>query len=413
MIQKFKIFRDVENDTLIIKELAVVNKVLKRVDNLSISSEDFSVVTNNNEQTVSSPINPGGSIKLWFPGNDVAVVQLDSKENIKESNEVNNLTRLNLNIPQQPKHCFQTPTPEPIVLSTARILEGHSGGVLSLDFSPDGDLLASGSIDNTLRLWTVEDGSLLRTMYGHPFPILVLKFTPNGSFIITGSTDGLGRLWRVSDGKLINTLEGHAGWINSLDVSRDGGYIATCADDYTVRLWRMFDAKEIQNIDEGMSIISEIIFSPIEDKLIWSEKNGSIRIRSIEGTWIHKLNENGVPASSIAVSPNGNVIISGHYNGDIKLWDINSGDLLYTLKGHTLEITTLSISPGGNLLASGASDGVARVWNIDFVQTQPKLEFVLKGHKGPVNDISFSKQGSIIATASEDGTIRFWQLPEH
>jgi WD40 repeat protein len=249
-------------------------------------------------------------------------------------------------------------------------------------------------------------------MYGHPFPILGLKFTPNGSFIITGSTDALGRVWRVSDGKLINTLEGHSGWINSLDVSKDGGLIATCADDYTVRVWRMFDAKEIQNIDEGMSIISEISFSPINDNLIWSERNGSIRVRSIEGYWVQKFNENDVPASSIAVSPDGSVIVSGHFNGDIKLWDIDNGDLLHTLKGHTAEVTSLSISPGGNFLATGAIDGISRVWNIDSILTGPNLEFVLKGHKGPVNDITFSPDGSLIATASEDSTIRFWQVPD-
>jgi len=373
---------------------------------------NFTVITNQQVQAVNSDILPGGEIELLFPGNDSAAVQLDTKDIIEESDEANNSTRVNINIPPLPAHCFKTPTPEAVALSPTHILEGHSGGVLSLDFSPDGDLLASGSIDNTLRLWTVEDGSLLRTMYGHPFPILVLKFTPNGSFIVTGSTDGIGRLWRVSDGKLINTLEGHSGWINSLDVSKDGGLIATCADDYTVRVWRFFDANEIQYIDEGMSVISEISFSPNDDNLIWSENNGSIRIRSIKGDWIQKFNENDVPASSIAVHPGGNLIISGHFNGDIKLWDITDGKLLHTLKGHTGEVTSLSISPEGKFLVSGAIDGIPRVWKMKSDQSEPRLEFVLMGHQGTVNDITFSPQGSVIATGSEDGTIRFWHIPE-
>ncbi|MFN2176046.1 MAG: WD40 repeat domain-containing protein [Anaerolineales bacterium] len=378
----------------------------------TVVSGNFTVLTNEIEQEVDTPINPGDEIELLFPGKETASIQLDVANNIDESDEGNNSIRVNLTIPQLPQKCFQTPTPEAIALSPVHVLEGHSRGVLSLDFSPDGGLLASGSIDNTLRLWTVENGSLLRTMYGHPFPILTLKFTPNGSFIVTGSTDGLGRLWRVSDGKLINTLEGHSGWINSLDVSKDGGWIATCADDYTVRIWRMFDAKEIQTIDEGMAIISEISFLLQNDNLVWAERNGLIRVRSIDGAWIQKFNQNGIPTSSLAVSPDGNFIISGHFNGDIKFWDTNNGKLLYTLKGHTGEVTSLSISQDRNLLVSGSIDGIPRVWNIGLEQTSPFLVYVLKGHTGPVNDVAFSPKGSLVATGSEDGRILFWEIPE-
>ncbi len=142
------------------------------------------------------------------------------------------------------------------------------------------------------------------------------------------------------------------------------------------------------------------------------KKMDQFEFRSIEGDWIQKLNENDVPASSIAIPPGGNLIISGHFNGDIKLWDITDGKLLHTLKGHTGEVTSLSISPSGNFLGSGAIDGIPRVWKMKSDQSEPQLEFVLKGHQGTVNDITFSPQGSLIATGSDDGTIRFWHIPE-
>jgi WD40 repeat protein len=375
------------------------------------ASGAFSVRVNDYEQVVKNKLAVGEQTSLWFPGNDFASVQIDVSEEVDESDEKNNSIIQDFDIPNHPPRCFQTPTPQLSILKPTHTMAGHTAEVLSLDFSPDGNLIASGSIDNTMRIWDVREARLLRTMHGHPFPILTLMFSPNGSFLITGSTDSIGRVWRVSNGNLIGKLEGHAGWLNSLDISSDGAFIATCADDYTVRIWRFLDTKLIQTIDEGMSIVSQVAFTLDDNELAWSESNGNVRVWSLEGRWSHLLNNSKNSATSIAVAPVGDMLVSGHSDGSLEIWDLGSEELLYELSGHTNPVTSLSFSPDGKWLVSGSTDGRPRVWEFSAVGSIPRAIYILDGHEGPVNSVSFSPDGSLIASGSDDHTIRLWTLP--
>ena len=376
-------------------------------------SNDFTVQVNDSDQVVKDKLEPGTETSLWFPGEEIAEIQVDVSEDVNESDETNNCLTQKIKIPFYPPQCFQTPTPESTVLNPTHILEGHTAEVLSLDFSPDGNLIASGSVDNTMRIWDVRQARLMRTMHGHPFPVLSLKFTPNGSFIVTGSTDGIGRIWRVSNGDLVGDLQGHAGWLNSLDISLDGGLIATCADDYTVRVWRFMDAKQIQTIDEGMSIVSQVAFTPGGKELAWAENNGDVRVRSLDGSWLHVIQKSHSPASSLAITPDAEILVSGHSDGKLKVWDLEDGTLLYELSGHSDHVSSLVFSPDGNWLLSGSKDGKARIWQFSNKGSIPQAKYILNGHEGPVNVVAFSPDGDLIASGSDDRTIRLWSIPEN
>ncbi|HXF85589.1 MAG TPA: hypothetical protein VNK49_09385, partial [Anaerolineales bacterium] len=95
---------------------------------------------------------------------------------------------------------------------------------------------ASGSLDDTVRLWRVSDGTLLRTLEGHAGEVLSVAFSPDGQILASGSWDYTVRLWRTSDGTLLRTLEGHVGPVRSVAFSPDGQTLAS-AGDGTVRLW--------------------------------------------------------------------------------------------------------------------------------------------------------------------------------
>ena len=119
------------------------------------------------------------------------------------------------------------------------LLTGHTAGVLSVSFSPDGHTLASGSYDETVRLWDVGTGNPLRTLTGHTSYVASVSFSPDGRTLASGSWDDTIRLWEVSTGSLLRTLTGHTSYVASVSFSPDGRTLASGSWDDTIRLWEV------------------------------------------------------------------------------------------------------------------------------------------------------------------------------
>ena len=115
-----------------------------------------------------------------------------------------------------------------------RTLEGHTNSVTSVAFSPNGKLLASGSLDRTVKLWSIQDGSLLRTLEGHTSRVSSVAFSANGKLLASGSVDNTVKLWTAKDGSLVRTLEGHPGWVTSVAFTLSGATLIVTTDDEKV-----------------------------------------------------------------------------------------------------------------------------------------------------------------------------------
>ena len=177
-------------------------------------------------------------------------------------------------------------------------LVGHTDGINTVAFSPDGTMLASGAgaNDPSIRLWDVSTGENSFTFQGHTNEVLSVAFSPDGTILASGAgaNDPSVRLWDVASRKPFGILQGHENWVNSVAFSPDGTFLASGSDDRTIRIWDTRTATHTATLKHS--------------------------------TWV----------KSLAISPDGTILASASEDGMILLWDMQ-----YVLS-HPLTLTKLS-----------------------------------------------------------------------
>ncbi len=171
-----------------------------------------------------------------------------------------------------------TPTALALIATTAGFaLQGQSGSVSGVAFSPDGQMLAA-SGGKTVRLWRMNDGGLIRELEGHTDWVYATAFSPDGQTLASGSVDTTVRLWRVSDGSLIRELKGHTNTVNSVAFSPDGRTLASGSVDTTVRLWRVSDGGPLLTLRGHTYSVKSVAFSPDGQTIASGSADSTVRL---------------------------------------------------------------------------------------------------------------------------------------
>src|SRR6202050_3433430 len=134
-----------------------------------------------------------------------------------------------------------------------KIMDEHTQGVTSTAFSPDGKHIASGSVDNTIRVWDVQSVYVVAGPFeGHTQEVTSVAFSPDGKHIASGSNDNTIRVWDVQSGNVVaGPFEGHTQGVRSVAFSPDGKHIASGSNDNTIRVWDVQSGNVVAGPFEG------------------------------------------------------------------------------------------------------------------------------------------------------------------
>ncbi|KFH40933.1 Vegetative incompatibility protein HET-E-like protein [Hapsidospora chrysogenum ATCC 11550] len=283
-------------------------------------------------------------------------------------------------------------------------LEGHDGPVRFAAFSPDGRQIASSSHDSTIKVWDCESGVCMQTLEGHSDTVWSVAFSPDGRQIASGSNDGTIKVWDCESGACMQTLEGHSGSVWSVEFSPDGRHIASGLDNSTIKVWDCESSECTQTLEGHNGGVMSVAFSPNGQQITSGSHDDTIKVWDYKsGVCMQTLRGHSGTVWSVTFSPNGQQIASSSYDSTIKVWDCESSECTQTLEGHSNMVWSVAFSPDGRQIASG-SDVMIKIWDYKSGVYIQKLE----GHSDQVNSVAFSPGGQQIASCSDDGTIKVW-----
>ena len=294
---------------------------------------------------------------------------------------------------------------------------GHSSGIRSILFSPDGATLASASKEGTVSLWNTRTGE--QTDIPHRHTNSPFSLSPDGTVLASGNRDrnGTVSLWHIRTGEQ-QTLSGHERWVSCVSFSPDGSILASGGGDGTIYLWDLRTGEQkdtftgytmgYQRTHQSTKAITRLAFNPDGTTLVSECADTTVRLWNID-TGQHKDIRTGDSTAeiySLSMSPDNAMIVSGSNDGIIRIWDTRTGQRKRTLIGHTSIVSSLSFSPDSATLASGAWDNTIRLWD----PRTGKQHGILRGHRGSVNTLLYSPDGTTLASGDSKGFIRLWEV---
>jgi streptogramin lyase len=288
-------------------------------------------------------------------------------------------------------------------------LTGHTGAVANVAVSPDGKTLVSVGNDNTVRLWNVATGKLLKTLEGHTAWVGSVVITPDSNSVITAGGDNIIRVWDLKTQKEVKKLEGHTVAIRGLALTAGGKTLISGASDKTCRAWDLATGKEIKRYGDEKASVESVAVTPDGKYVLAGNDVGVITVFNAKtGAVLSKYDKHeGTMVYTITTSSDGKTAYSGARDKDIHVWDVATGKEIRRLKGHTEQVYQLTFSHDGKHLASAGYDKTVRVWDVATGQQLKKFE----GHTDGVQGVCFTPDGRFLFSASWDKTIRKWRLP--
>jgi WD40 repeat protein/class 3 adenylate cyclase len=271
-------------------------------------------------------------------------------------------------------------------------------------FSPDDRLLVAASMQNVVHIWDVDSGTEMAVIRGHGGLIEHVAFSPDGTRLLTASHDGTARLWDV-DGALTTTLP-HQHSPTFAAFSPDGMHVVTGGADNVGHVWDVTSGREIVAVKSDGGTLRDATFSPDGRQVATAGQDGRIVLwDTASGREIARLELGDAALVHLQFTPDSR-LAAATADGALRVWDKSTGVRTTVLKAEGVLRKAL-FSPDGQLVLTASNDNVAQLWRIDGVKLS-----ALTGHTNRITEAAFSSDGRLIATASLDGTARIWSAAD-
>lgn len=284
---------------------------------------------------------------------------------------------------------------------------GYEPWLRALAFHPGGEQLVCGDALGIFR-WHLPSGERLHALDDRTVGVWALCYSPNGRLLASAGVEGTIALWEPETGRCVGLLVGHTDTIWTMSFHPDGNLLASAGfEGQPILLWDLESMQCVARLEWHTEMCNSVAFSPDGSLLASGGLDRYIVLWEVASRRLLRVihSPEGV-VWSLAFSPDGRLLFSGGYDHYVRVWDVETGRCLRVLKGHTQWVMGMSCSPDGKLVASVSEDATVRVWDVQ----SGECVRVLVGHRNKGRSVCFSPDGKTLASSSSDQTVRLWDV---
>lgn len=311
-------------------------------------------------------------------------------------------------------------SPEP-KLEPIAVLRGHDESVRSATLDPTGERVVTGSADSNVRVWTLaSDPATFIELTDMENAVGDVGFTTDGAHVVAVSDDGMACIWDAEGDEAAVYMLGHLNEIASLAFARIDGHelVATASNDATVRIWDTTSFEDWISVDGHGQPVRSVAWSPRGDRVATGTSAGLVHLwdQDGQGPLVEHQHADAASVSDVEFDTTGQRLAASGDDGRVTIIDVQSGQLLHTLDGHTSSLSSVAWSPTDpNLVLTAEADGDLVLWDLALAPDQPKdpYEVPLRrvvASEGRVWSGQFDPRGRTMLSASDDGRLRIWAL---